>query len=369
MEHLCSSKVRFCFFFKKFLLEGKIFMQSQELKVFLYSFVATGGLKIFLRHKDISIWPSMKKYIQACKNGKTSEPLCKSYKLVNYFICDKLIIAKLHCFSYLANVLQPLLQKHQTSDPVAVFLSNDLFTFIKRLYFFYSKDEAVQALSLDGSLHPSKQDKSSFKGHMFISIGSAAEQEVKVWEGKAVSDLDNLNLKMSFQNFVICIISKIVDKSPIRYSFAREITCLNPENFGKEDSQKKFANVVSYLRTRRSLSYEEVVSSKFEYFVFRKSHEEIEVDGKRLDESLRSLKELNTMQSLKKVINICLCLSHGNAEIERGFSVKKEVSVDNLNEECLIAKRNLPIQRELGTCKHHFEQRSIDCMQWSISKV
>lgn len=236
--------------------------------------------------------------------------------------------------------VQPFLIKYQTNDPVAIFLAEDLFTIIKRLYFLILKDEAVQALSLDGSLHPSKLDKSAFKGHSSISLGNAAELEVKAVKGRAVSDLDVMKLKMSFQKFIIGIISKIVDKCPIRYSFARDITCLNPNNFSKDVAPKKFDNVVSYLRARRWLSDEEVDSSKYEYSMLRKLHKEIEViDGRRMDELFRSIKELNTMPSLMKVINISLCLSHGNAEVERGFSVNKEVSVENMSEECLIAKR------------------------------
>ncbi|GFO41181.1 AAK AK-HSDH: amino acid kinase superfamily aak domain-containing protein [Plakobranchus ocellatus] len=45
------------------------------------------------------------------------------------------------------------------------------------------------------------------------------------------------------------------------------------------------------------------------------------------------------MPSLQKVINIVLLLSHGNADVERGFSVNKEASVENLLEESLVARR------------------------------
>ena len=39
----------------------------------------------------------------------------------------------------------------------------------------------------------------------------------------------------------------------------------------------------------------------------------------------------------KKNLNIILVLSHGNADMERGFSVNREVTVENLEEESLVA--------------------------------
>ena len=42
---------------------------------------------------------------------------------------------------------------------------------------------------------------------------------------------------------------------------------------------------------------------------------------------------------LTKVVKIVLLLSHGNAEIERGFSTNKLVLEENLAEESLIAVR------------------------------
>jgi hypothetical protein len=42
---------------------------------------------------------------------------------------------------------------------------------------------------------------------------------------------------------------------------------------------------------------------------------------------------------LYKVIKIVLLLSHGNAEVERGFSVNKHLLHDNVTEKSLIAQR------------------------------
>lgn len=37
------------------------------------------------------------------------------------------------------------------------------------------------------------------------------------------------------------------------------------------------------------------------------------------------------MSAIKTILNVVLILSHGNAEVERGFSVNKEVTVEHFN--------------------------------------
>ena len=44
-------------------------------------------------------------------------------------------------------------------------------------------------------------------------------------------------------------------------------------------------------------------------------------------------------QKLFKVLQLLLVLSHGEASVERGFSVNKEVEVENLANQSLVAQR------------------------------
>ena len=52
-----------------------------------------------------------------------------------------------------------------------------------------------------------------------------------------------------------------------------------------------------------------------------------------------SLASDDDMRKLWDVVRIILILSHGQATVERGFSVNKVTMVDNLTEHTLIAKR------------------------------
>ena len=77
-------------------------------------------------------------------------------------------------------------------------------------------------------------------------------------------------------------------------------------------------------------------------------------------------KEYNTIW---KVIKMMLILSHGQAQVERGFSVNKDLSKDNMSPDTIIAFRQvydsiqqyqcasyeIPVNSEmLKSCKHSF---------------
>jgi hypothetical protein len=47
----------------------------------------------------------------------------------------------------------------------------------------------------------------------------------------------------------------------------------------------------------------------------------------------------DTMKDLWKVVKLVLMLSHGNAAVEGGFSVNKELLIDNMTEETVVAQR------------------------------
>jgi hypothetical protein len=59
----------------------------------------------------------------------------------------------------------------------------------------------------------------------------------------------------------------------------------------------------------------------------------------RLDKFL--IEEFDAVNSapMMKFLQITLCLSHGQADVERGFSANKDLLIENLKEESLVAQR------------------------------
>ena len=59
----------------------------------------------------------------------------------------------------------------------------------------------------------------------------------------------------------------------------------------------------------------------------------------RLDELFSTYMNADPYQKLFKVVQLLLVLSHGEASVERGFSVNKELEVENLETQSLVAQR------------------------------
>ena len=65
----------------------------------------------------------------------------------------------------------------------------------------------------------------------------------------------------------------------------------------------------------------------------------LNVSTDRLDELFSTYMNTHRYQKLFKVVQLLLVLSHGQASVERGFSVNKELEVENLANQSLVAQR------------------------------
>ena len=123
----------------------------------------------------------------------------------------------------------------------------------------------------------------------------------------------------------------------------------------------------SHLETYGWISPEEVDQSLMEYSTFRDEvsrHHFSSCD--RLDHYYFQICNLDNVPALKKVLKIVLTLSHGQAEVERGFSVNKEVTVENLLEENLVARRLLC---QFVNCRHCGEQGDVGVLWQSMAEI
>ena len=82
-------------------------------------------------------------------------------------------------------------------------------------------------------------------------------------------------------------------------------------------------------------------ASKFERFDFENFSYKID----RLDEFLfKHIAKVSAFSKLWNLIKKLLTLSHGQASVERGFSVNRQIMVENIKEHSFIAQRPIPWQ-------------------------
>ena len=127
--------------------------------------------------KLIKLWSSMIKVFGFWNSlCRSKQPCSKSYENTKKDIEDPVTMAKLHFFSFVAGLLQPLLKVFQGDGPMIPFLCNNIrSTYISLLEFIVKALENVESYYLlqvvnnDGNLLQTKR----------IHVGFAAESEIK----------------------------------------------------------------------------------------------------------------------------------------------------------------------------------------------
>lgn len=147
------------------------------------------------------------------------------------------------------------------------------------------------------------------------------------------------------------MIQKIMEKSPLKYNFAKSISCLDPTLI-KTDFElagMRLNKCLEELVEKKWISGVKADAVKEQYMAVFSSHDVKEQSKlfkrglQRLDVFFMNIISIheNDCKELTVFVKLILSLSHGNASVERGFSVNKECVVENLHEESLIALRQI----------------------------
>ena len=189
--------------------------------------------------------------------------------------------------------------------------------------------------------------QSSSATHEVCDIGFLAQKALSAAD---VSDRDRLEFRMQAKDFVVKMVAKLLEKIPVSYQLLMALSCLNSNLMATDSSLCRafFKRVIdSLLRTKRVAEQScDAIISEYEVFL-----DSIPQSGSaeftaynwrkdRLDNFLLPrIKSLGQYAKLEPVLRMLLVLSHGQATVERGFSVNKELEVENLQERSLVAQR------------------------------
>lgn len=150
--------------------------------------------------------------------------------------------------------------------------------------------------------------------------------------------------KNCFQKFVW----KIMNRSPLIYSLTKAATCLDPNLIASNLNlvKNRLNNLCSILidKDRLTGSEGDNVVRQFRELTSRSyvmdAMKFYNRSEKRLDHFWRDIIGQH-FKDFMHVIKIICCISHGNANLERGFSVNAECLFENMREESVIARRQV----------------------------
>jgi hypothetical protein len=300
--------------------------------------------------RALLIWPSICSYVKDVDLKKLPDPDNQSFSNIRSFVRDPLTPVKLAFFQSVATQITPFLTKYQTDKPMLPFLCTDLVSLIKGLLVRFIKRDVISDISAHMLAqfavdHPDQ--KKNYKDLSKLDIGLGADKALKEVKKKGkVSEKDVFGLRTECRNFLILMTKKLLEKTPVKYTLARSLSCLDPKQICK-DTQiaiDKFKKVVDIFTNanRMSIPDGDEAIRQYELFVVDNLSElrMYDLATARLDSFYFDLlSKKPDYNKLWGVVKQLLLLSHGQATVERGFSVNKELVVENLKEHSLIAQR------------------------------
>ena len=136
-------------------------------------------------------------------------------------------------------------------------------------------------------------------------------------------------------------VSKIQERSTLKYNLAGKLVSMDPRLMvsNPDNATRMFQQVLQILIENKWKTAEEAdtVLAQYRKFVFdaKKYHtaklSSFKSEEDRLDSFLSEILQMQVeYQDLWLTMQLLLTLSHGQATVERGFSVNKEVLIPNL---------------------------------------
>ncbi|XP_049922950.1 uncharacterized protein LOC126404033 isoform X1 [Epinephelus moara] len=186
--------------------------------------------------RAIEVWPSLQEYMDAVRRKKLPNPGTASFDTIEAALKDPLILAKLEFYMTVARTFNPFLKRYQTDEPVMPFFSKDLAELIKGLLRRFIKREVLQDISTLQLTKLDVADKKNRHQPKHIDIGLGAESALK---SSNSSELRVLQFRMDCMQGLSNIVSKVQEKSPLKYPTVRHMACLDPSAIFRDPDRCK----------------------------------------------------------------------------------------------------------------------------------
>jgi len=193
------------------------------------------------------------------------------------------------------------------------------------------------------SLEISSMKNESLLEYSKIDIGFEAETaEKQAVQEKKAKEKDILAFCMDCRKWLSVTVCKLLNKIAVQYSLARNLAFVDPRTIAEcETNQSRLKSVL-----RQLVQFNRVVASDVDDILHQyqdyaesmtHSHHELftsfSPSVSRLDTLMVDTMSRNDSYcKLWKVVKMLLVLSLGQASVERGFSINKQVETDNLTE-------------------------------------
>ncbi|XP_073714812.1 uncharacterized protein [Misgurnus anguillicaudatus] len=301
--------------------------------------------------RAVDIWPMLLTYIDAVQKKKVPNPNTASYDTILAARDDDLIIPKLQFFLSVARSFNPFLIKYQTDEPVLPFLAKDLKELLMALLRRFVKRELLEDRSSLQMITIQVSDEKNWVSLKNVDIGLGAESAIKALQSKSggkIGELSVLTFRKECLQCLVKVVRKLQDKSPLKFPMVRQIGCLDPTRIHQEPEWciKQMKSVVQTFLQGKKLTggspAGDVIIQQFVSLTSVEGRDERFLAFKPMKDRLDVFLYTTLSTSYPDLLQFCkslLLLSHGQATVERGFSINKEVETCNLQDRTLESLR------------------------------
>nr|XP_054921779.1 uncharacterized protein LOC129382223 [Dermacentor andersoni] len=292
--------------------------------------------------RALEVLPYLKVYVESCRN-ENKRPTSASYGVVETSIHDPLLSAKLTFMLCIAEELQPFLAQFQTDSPVLPFLGTALENLLRSLMSRIVKKEVMMAA--DSPLKLIKVDMDQHANVLAtpkIDLGFATKNALR--KAPKLSDGTIFEFRRDYTAFIKNCANKIAERSPLKFKLTRGSSSLNPAcALIPELGERRFTDALEVVMEHQWMTGAEADRAMRSY----KHVCSLASAQAALKNFNRSTDRLDTLwagicgshKELLTFAKMILSLSHGNASVERVFSVNKGCLVENQKEQSLVAQR------------------------------
>lgn len=278
-------------------------------------------------------------------------PENKSYPRLKAAKSDPLLKTKLKFFGSIADTLNSFLVKFQTNNPMVPFLAESLEEIIRSFgSCFLLKETLTNANTILRLSKINFGDASLHKRPVDVDPGIGIKLELSALQRSGVITANQvLNFKRDVVKFLSKLCSHLAEKSPIKVALVRNARCFIPALLieSPESSETRFGRVLESLVTCQQISgkFADEAKKQFSKLLgIAREHKEdflsFDPANDRLDVFYwKYITGIKSVDKLAEILKIVLTLSHGQAAVERGFSVNKSLLVENLSTSSLISQR------------------------------
>ena len=183
-----------------------------------------------------------------------------------------------------------------------------------------------------------------------MDLGFSIKHELKQLAlQKRVTDRAVFMFKEEVISFLTKLCSHMMEKSPVASLFARCLRFLSPAYMLEQPEicEEFFEKILEKLVCYKKILAKDADAAKLEYSNFltkivkANKSDFVKFNKSSVRADLFFGKYINTSEyeQMWCVFKLLLCLSHGQASVERGFSVNSNLLVENMHEDSLIAQR------------------------------